>query len=288
MNSGIATRRYARHGGVLLLVISMQCFADGKLDAFEESVAEQPRESRPRDNARSGGRDDKRHAETDRDNCNSDSPCEDDDLSTILFDIFADLAVDLITWSGQTSLDRISIPADRRAGTDAVSNVDWLVPRKPGEPLIPFLRFDFAYQVCSSDLTAQNYRLETGYGPVGVTLIETRYHEQSPGDDLRIRRFHLAYRMSFASNLEVDFGLGSATIHGNTTRSYGVFTVPILFRATDGLSIEYRPAWYENVSDHDIGLLFSASYYSVKLGYRALSTQTESLKGPYLGLAVHY
>jgi hypothetical protein len=157
-----------------------------------------------------------------------------------------------------------------------------------GEALIPFARFDLSYQDVESDVDAWDYRLEGGYGPVGLQCNLTHYSEETPEDDLDMLRFYGMYRMSFGTIVEVDLGLGALTIDGNGRDTRFSLTVPVRIYPTDWLGIEIRPAWADNVTDCDIALLLTAPYVSLKAGYRWVSSPTESLNGPYAGLAVHF
>jgi hypothetical protein len=157
-----------------------------------------------------------------------------------------------------------------------------------GEPQIPFVRLDFSFQDVESDVYAYDYRVEGGYGPLGLQFDQTHYRETIPGDELNLIRLYGLYRMSFGSNVEMDLGFGALTIDGDDYDSRFSFTTPILIYPSDHVGIELRPAWAANVSDYDVGLLATWRYSSIKVGYRWVKSPDESLNGPYVGLSVHY
>ncbi|UCG59105.1 MAG: hypothetical protein JSU70_06270, partial [Phycisphaerales bacterium] len=111
-----------------------------------------------------------------------------------------------------------------RATDDAtrLANLD-LDAREPGDPLIPFVRFDAAYQDVESDVEALDYRVQVGYGPIGFELNHTRYWEQVPSDRLDIYRLYGLYRLSFGNMIEADLGLGAIILDGDE-RNTGVST----------------------------------------------------------------
>jgi hypothetical protein len=167
-----------------------------------------------------------------------------------------------------------------------------LEPREPGDPLIPFVRFDAAYQDVDSDVEAFDYRVQVGYGPVGVELHQTRYWEQQPPDSLDIYRVYGLYRLSIGNSLEVDVGLGAIVIDGAETNVGFSSTTPILFYPVDWLVAEFRPMWSDIqgsvTQEYGVALLLNWGYVALRGGYRWTHSPMESLDGPFVGFSVRY
>jgi hypothetical protein len=229
----------------------------GTLDAFEKDA--KPERERERSRRR-----EKRNS------------CIDDTLGEIIFQVIGSGML----YGGVASWARV-------ASDDDCYDLD-CIPREMGEPLIPFARFDFSYQDVESDVDANDYRFEGGLGPVGFQFNQTHYKEELSEDSLDLIRLHGLYRMSFGTMVEVDLGLGALTIDGNDRDTRFSLTLPVRIYPYDWLGVEVRPAWADGVTDWDVALLLSAPYASLKAGYRWVSSPSESLNGPYVGLAVHF
>ncbi len=164
--------------------------------------------------------------------------------------------------------------------------------REPGEFLIPFIRFDYAYQDVESDVHASDYRLEVGYGPFGIAARKTHYVEDAPEDELDINQIYLLYRMSLLESIQIDLGIGGFELDGNDSNSSTSFTAPVLLQPFDFLGFELRPhvtSINGNVIwDTDLGVLCGRQYVSLRAGFRWLRTNGQSLDGPYIGLSVRY
>ena len=164
-------------------------------------------------------------------------------------------------------------------------------PRRPNEPLIPFVRGDTSYLAMNGDIKALNGRVEAGYGPFAIEYDLLNFEEKT-GDELEVRRFCGLYRMSFGKQVEVDLGIGSMTLEGAGKTSEVVYTTPVLIYPTDRWGIEFRPAWAQfegsTLEDYDLGVFLNWKGASLKAGYRWLRSDNEDLRGPYLGLVFRY
>jgi hypothetical protein len=237
---------------ILAVASLQQVQAQGKLDAFEADVTARPSHSK--------------HAHRSR-------TC----ISEFFGEIFAEVFAITLFYGGAMSWQRVS---------DIETADPDIVPRAAGDPLIPFSRFDVAYQNVHSDIEAVDIRGEVGYGPFGLHADFTRYWEAIPTEDLDLIRILGLYRMSFGSHLETDLGFGVLTLRGEETTSRFLFSVPVLVHPDEYWGIEFRPAWTERVSDYDIAVMLNRDYTSVKFGYRWINSPNESLHGPYIGISV--
>ena len=166
------------------------------------------------------------------------------------------------------------------------------VGRKNGELTIPFLRLDAVYQNIESDVEAMDYRGEIGYGPVAAHYNLTQLEEDDPDDTLDLHRVYLMYRMMFGSRFELDMGAGALIIDGNDTNSGFSYTMPLNAKFNDWLGAEFRPTWSKvndnDVDEYDLSVLLGKKYANLKVGYRWIKANDESLNGPYAGISVRF
>ncbi len=249
---------------LLLLGILPLVSHAGSLERFEESITE------------NSSHDDTKKSKT---------SCQDDnlDFGCFVLDAASNIISHIVAFGGSYSFYRVnSAQADNKFNNHKVP------PRLIGEPLIPFARLDLNYLYNSSNLKAYDYRIEVGYAAVAMGYNQTRYIERKPSDSLTLSRIYGLYRMSIGPYLELDWGMGSLKVDGNQTRSYLYLTTPILIHASPKVGFEFRPSWADNLYDYDISILFKSTYTALKIGYRKLSSNVESLEGPYVGLSAHY
>ncbi len=191
----------------------------------------------------------------------------------------------LVIAPGQASWARAS------GDTNRLNDLGW-EPREPGDPLLPVVRFDFAYFDLQDDVEATDYRAQVGYGPFAVELNPTFYEEDVPDDNLDIYRIWGLYRMSITDRLEFDVGAGAIILEGNETNAGFSLTTPILARVYDWLLIEFRPIWSQvnetSIDEYEAGVLLNWENLAVKAGYRWTRSPETSLNGPFFGLSIRY
>jgi hypothetical protein len=164
--------------------------------------------------------------------------------------------------------------------------------RKPGDPLLPFVRFDASYLAIESDVDAFDYRVQLGYGTFAFELNQTRYEEDEPADRLDLYRLYGLLRLSFGDKIEVDLGLGGIILDGDERNSGFSATMPILVQVYDWLIVEFRPMWSQikgsGIDEYELGFLFNRDFAAIKAGYRWTHSPQESLDGPFIGLSIRY
>jgi len=252
-----------------LTIISQQVVA-GALDDFEDDATLKRNEYEKKKKDSRDYDSDSSHGE-----CFGDNAC-------------IDLFGRVIIFCGALSWQRVKpdqLP-DLSLFNDDIENIKH---RKTGEFLIPFVRLDTSYQNVESDVDAFDYRVELGYGPFGIQTRQPRYREEDTSDELDIYQTHALYRMSIGNNVEIDLGLGQFAIEGNKKNSGPSFTMPIIFHYNEYMGIEFRPVWANinenNIKDYDLALLCGWRYISVRVGYRWLESENQSLNGPFIGLS---
>lgn len=164
--------------------------------------------------------------------------------------------------------------------------------RKPGEALIPFLRFDGGYEAVEHEIKAGDIRAEAGYAFGAVAARTTRFWERGTGDTMTATELHLLYRMSFGSKFECDLGLGKLILEGMRTTKGTSWTVPLLFHPSEHYGFEFRPTWANlngnTLEDYDLAALIGGRYLSLKIGYRWFLSDYQSLSGPQAGLSLRW
>lgn len=167
-----------------------------------------------------------------------------------------------------------------------------LALRELGDPVIPYVRLDAAYQDVSSDIEAEDFYGQLGYGPLGVDLRYTQFSEEQPKDTLDLLWVHALARMSYYKHLEIDIGAGMVQMKGNDRTEGFSFTMAALFYPVDWLGMELRPTFAElndnTLTDVDLSLHLRYSVGAVKFGYRWLKSENLELKGPYAGVVLRF
>lgn len=176
-------------------------------------------------------------------------------------------------------------------------------PHQPGEPVLPFARFDGHQQSVETNVDARDYYVQLGYEPFGLDVRHTRFTETNPTDHLDVYRFHALLRLGGAletgvfregarSFYEIDVGLGYVQLDGNNRQGAVSFTLPILIYPSKHLGFEFRPAWAtineSKLADYDLSVHLLLKYVGIKAGYRWLKSPSMELSGPYLGLTTRF
>ncbi len=214
-----------------------------------------------------------------------DSSWDDDEdaWDSFLRDFGLGLFAGLVLAPADASWARVSGDADHLAQVD-------LEARELGDPLLPFVRLDFAYLDVESDVEALDYRAQVGYGPFAVELNQTRYEEEDPSSQLDFYRIWGLYRLSYGERIEIDLGAGGVILDGDDCNSGFSVTTPVLVQACDWLLIEFRPVWStihgSDIDEYEAGVLFNWESLAIKAGYRWTRSPNMSLDGPFFGLTI--
>lgn len=267
-NSGSALRPF-----VTTLVLFLTCSSapdafcqnqpDSKLGKFEKSV--QPPPGKPADPAPPP----EHHRDKDNHHDNDDSDGE-------LGEQIIIISVGIVAGLGIMTMERLS--PDSEAHTR----------RDKGDILIPFVRYDFAYQNISSTINANIERLEAGYGPFALFFENYAFQERAPSNTLTIEQQMFLYRMSMSKTAEVDFGIGKSVISGAQRTTLNSISLPVKIALNENVALEFRPTWADTVNDYELALLWGKPFWSVKAGYRTLNSPGVSLHGPFAGFALYY
>lgn len=158
---------------------------------------------------------------------------------------------------------------------------------EPGDATLPVLRADMFAQHLGADLYAVDVRSELGYGQFLIMAQLSDYQEHHPKDQFIATRWGLGGRFTYSENFQADVLIGAMQFSGNNVTTRILIATP--FALTFGrYAIEYRPAFADGVSEHDIAARYQRRYWSGELGYRALSNATATLNGPYVGIGIHW
>jgi hypothetical protein len=185
------------------------------------------------------------------------------------------VAMYVLSEGGASSMERIDPGADAS------------LRRNEGDPLIPFVRYDFGYQRVSANITARINRFEGGYGPVALFLEDYTLSERLPASTLKIKRHMFLYRMSM-NRVEIDIGLGKSVIAG--MRRTVIDAVPLRVRAmlTENVSVDLMFVGGDGMDDSEVALHWGRQFGSFKVGHRTLHSDGASLSGPFAGMAFYF
>jgi len=171
-------------------------------------------------------------------------------------------------------------------------SLDLSLMRELGDPVIPYVRLDAAYQDVSSDIEAQDFYAQLGHGALGVDLRFTQFTEEQPRDTLDLLWAHVLGRLSYYKHLEIDIGAGMVQMTGNDRTEGFSFTMAALFYPMDWWGVELRPTFAElnssTLTDIDVSLHLRYSVGGVKFGYRWLKSENLELTGPYAGVVLRF
>ena len=158
--------------------------------------------------------------------------------------------------------------------------------------LLPFFRLDGSYQNVESDVRAGDLRAELGYNILALQGRFTYYNEEKPTDELWLNYVHGLLRFPLGDTVQLNPGVGAMILAGDSRNSGFSLTVPILIYPQESFGLEFRPTWSwinENeVDDYDISVVLSSKHAGLRAGYRWVSSDDDSLDGPYLGFLFRF
>ncbi len=201
------------------------------------------------------------------------------ELGEAIVEGMVNVTMSILAAGGRSSLRRLD------PGTDPDTEAPLL--RNDGEPLIPFVRYDFGYQRVSANIAGHIHRLEGGYGPVALFLEDYTLNESAPAASLNIQRQMILYRMS-GSRAEFDIGLGQSVISGAHRTEMGAVSLRGRFMLSETVSMDILPTWGGGMDDYELALHWGRQFGSLKIGYRRLHTPSTSLGGPFAGFALYF
>jgi hypothetical protein len=240
------------------------------LHGFENSVPSAPDANKP---SRQEERHESRHGAEAR---------HEDEKPDAFSAMLAEMFVDAIADGGRRSLQRVS--SGYAAGLDDFTPSS---PRVNGEPLIPFVRYDFALQRVSGDVSAHMNRVEGGYGPVGVYLEDYSFFEKSSQSTLDFKRSMVLYRMA-GDTVEIDFGAGQTVMTGLGRKVIDAFLLRSRFRINENVTVDFQPVWGTGLDDYEFALSYGWQYGAFKAGYRSLNSPTATLSGFFAGATLYF
>ncbi len=167
------------------------------------------------------------------------------------------------------------------------ARTDITLRRDEGDVLIPYVRYDFAYQQLSSSISGYDNRLELGYGVASLLVEDYRLYDRAYATALTLDRYLLQYRVSLNRRSEFDFGVGETEMLGANYTQLGTVSLAARFILADNLLLEVRPTWARTIQDYEAAIALTQPYWSLKAGYRSMTSPGGTLQGPFIGLALH-
>lgn len=215
------------------------------------------------------------------------------DNHSFLGDLVSDMVSDMLKPgpNQQTDSDTVSVaPGEDSTMKRLDPRTDISLRRDDGDILIPFVRYDFAYQNITSTINASSNRLEAGYGSYGLLLEHYVFQESNPSASLTIDRQIFLFRLSADRTTELDLGLGESVVIGaqNTSLSTVSLPVKLVLGENENMVLELRPTWADRMDDYEAAMLIGERFWSMKIGYRTLNSPSVSLHGPFAGFSLYY
>ncbi len=267
---------FSKSGYFALILIIVLCVAQpafaGKLNDFEEDATGEKDE---KDDGWLYFEDDEEDA-------------DDSILGAILGGIFKGIFSGIFSSVGDDDADNKSLRPSTKRAPPARESFGF----SSQESAFPVFRFDAAYQNVESDIGAFDTRVELGFNAFAAQGRFTWYREGEPSDDLGMYHIHGLLRLPVGNHLKIGLGAGTSILDGND-QNYGFsMTAPVLIYPNEVIGLEFRPTWSwinENpLHDYDLGLALNYEFAAVRLGYRWMRSEHESLDGPYAGFALKF
>jgi hypothetical protein len=162
--------------------------------------------------------------------------------------------------------------------------------RTLGDPILPTVKLSSQWLAGSDDINAQLYRIEAGYGLIGMSYSQNKLQEN--GDSLILSNFLVHYRMSFGNDFSWDLAYGRGKMNGNQEHDGSVFSMPIRYRYHKDWHFEYQPIWsnYEggSLSEHQFSFNYHYKHIGATVGYKTWSAGTTSVDGLFTGLYLSF
>lgn len=265
----------------VLLLVSADLYA-GKLIDFEKDTTPYPESASEREQYSSTPRHKKPHRHHRR--------REDDDFFSILFgDLIDDIVSDVVGGAAHAignGLDEAATHSNQRIDESRAASAE--DKRELGEPVIPYFRLNLNMQNIETHIYGFDGKLELGYGAIAGEYRQTRYRDDVLKESLRLKQLQLFSRMSFGNHFVMNFGLGGASLDGQNHSQGALFSVPMIYYPQRHLAFELRPSWMFggelSLDEMDLSTLISFQRIALRLGFRQLNSQHDSLQGAYAGV----
>ncbi len=213
---------------------------------------------------------------------------EEEDDDSFVEDILGGIFHILFSGTDDEEDERNTLQPRERGGQPSGEPVE--LPSR--HPLLPVFMVDGAYQNVDSDVGALDTRIELGISVFAAQGRFTWYFEDAPSDELGMHQLHGLFRLPFGERLKVGVGVGALILDGNNQNSGFSMTTPLLFSVNKTVGLEFRPTWSwvnENrLDDYDVSLSLNDGFTALRVGYRSVQSEHESLNGPYAGFSVKF
>lgn len=166
--------------------------------------------------------------------------------------------------------------------------IDDDVQHEAGDVLMPYVRFDSAYNNVSSSIYGNDNRLEIGYDDISFLADLYYLTDSTYGTSFSVDRYLLQYRLPVKPRGEVDFGVGRTNMYGASFTQLGTLSVAARFIVKDHVMLEFRPSWTHTIQDYEGTVAYTWTGFTLKAGYRSMTSPGGTLQGPFIGFALHY
>jgi len=168
-------------------------------------------------------------------------------------------------------------------------------PRSPGSFIAPDLRLDAAYFSPGRNLDAWEASLEAGRGPFALSLRNTWFDEPALPNAKETETLTQAYahlRMTYFGFISLDPGLGAMMLDGQGDQTAIAFTLPARVQVQEFAAFEIKSSW-ANIRSNDFrdleaSVSLGMPHASLRLGYRWLDGEDESVRGSFVGISLRW
>lgn len=187
------------------------------------------------------------------------------------------------TWFAETALAIL--------GEASSASAEYALSREGGEPSLPWVRVDQAYQRLEGRVDGASTRLELGRGVLGGATEFLRYWERNPADRLDSISTEALWRLASDKNFRFELALGYRKFkrHHQLAAEGSQGGISFGYYGLGPLGLEGDLRWISiqgnAVGDHRgrvrLRLTRGLSLFG---GYRAIRAEGASLRGPETGL----
>ena len=162
--------------------------------------------------------------------------------------------------------------------------------RVDGDPDLPQLRLDLLGTGLNPDVRGGQLRLQAGFGPFAFQSDWLELAEQGPGLP-KLDRVTLQglLRVSPVRTFEVDLGVGTTMLIGNTFDQGWALSLPVTYSPARWCALRWTPLWSflggNVLSDQDLSIWWMHRYISCFAGWRWISAGSAQIDGPALGVS---
>lgn len=167
----------------------------------------------------------------------------------------------------------------------------WSMPRPT---IVSTQEFNVGLQsmMLSKGIRGEDYSAEYKKDRLILGVSSTRLNDTNSDEILEMNYYRFGITDPIADQWQWSASVGYIEMIGEDKHGGIGLSTPIYWQASNGLSIEVEPTWY-NIKDQwthaiDTRLRIPKNNFGLQVGYRYWQTEDESLYGPYAGIDIRW